>query len=82
MGTEQMIERGIMIMKEGLAWQVVYEDGHSTQYGWGAPETARIHDPRYVKDPTDVTYKGSYDEKILREGEIVHVERETIVRVL
>jgi hypothetical protein len=77
-----MIERGVMIMKDGKAWQVVYNDGKSREEGWGAPETAPIHDPVYCREPTDVTYKGSPSEKELRKGKVVLVERETIVRVL
>jgi hypothetical protein len=77
-----MIERGVMVMKNGKAWQVLFEDGRSTEYGWGAPETARIHHPDYCKEPTDVTYKSSPYIEELRKGKIVMVERETVVRVL
>lgn len=73
------IERGVMVMKDGKAWGITYEDGHSTSYGWMAPEDAPIHDPRYCKKPTDVTWKDSYLTKELETGELVFVERRTEV---
>jgi len=72
-------ETGVMVMKGGKAWGVTYEDGRSTSYGWIDPERASIHDPKYCKRPTDVTYKGSYLVDELRSGKIVRVKRTTVV---
>lgn len=41
------IETGVMVMKDGKAWGIIYEDGRSTSYGWMAPENAPIHDPEF-----------------------------------
>lgn len=73
------IERGVMVMKAGKAWGVVYEDGRHTVYGWMDPESAPIHDPEYCKKPTDVTWPGSHYTKELLTGELVAVERRTEV---
>lgn len=73
------VERGVMVMKGGKAWGVIYEDGRSTEYGWMAPEDAPIHDPKYCKKPTDVTYQGSHHIPELKKGQLVHVERRTEV---
>ena len=75
------IERGVMVMKDGKAWGTTYEDGHSTSYGWMAPEDAPIYDPKYTKNPTDVTWKGSPYMSELTTGKIVAVERRTEVTI-
>ena len=75
------VETGVMVMKNGKAWGIVYKDGHSTAYGWIAPEDANISDPKYCKQPIDLTYKGSYLEDELRTGRLVAVERRTEVIV-
>lgn len=69
------VETGVMVMKDGKAWGVTYEDGHSTSYGWMAPEDAPIRDPKFCKQPEDVTYPGSPYIAELRTGTLVHVER-------
>ena len=76
------IERGVMVMKNGKAWGVVYEDGHSMSYGWIDPESAPIHDPKFCTKPTDVTWQGSHYATELSTGELVMVERRTEVTVL
>lgn len=76
------IERGVMVMKNGKAWGVIYEDGHSTAYGWMDPESAPIHNPQYCKKPSDVTYRDSHYTAELNTGELVMVERRTEVTVL
>ena len=78
-GGKVKIEKGVMVMKDGKAWGEVYADGRSTEYGWMAPENAPIHDPRFCKQPTDVTYEGSHYEAELRTGKLVVVERRTEV---
>lgn len=82
-----MIESGVMVMKNGLAWGLIFADGHSSQFGWTDPCKAPIHNPQFCTKPTDVTwtprpdmpYNSYYDE--LSTGKIVYVERETTVRI-
>jgi hypothetical protein len=76
------IERGVMVMKDGRGWGITYEDGYSTTYGWMEPEDAPIHDPKFCKKPTDVTWKDSYLTEELETGELVFVERRTEVFVV
>lgn len=56
---------GVMVVKDGKAWGVEYEDGKGRAYGWVEIANGEIHDPRYCKHPLDVTYVGSHDEKKL-----------------
>ncbi len=76
------IEKGVLVMKNGKAWGIVYEDGQSTAYGWVDPVDGRMSDPEYCKHPTDVTYSGSpYYEELLS-GKLVSVERITKVVIV
>jgi hypothetical protein len=76
------IEEGVMVVKDGKGWGIIYEDGRSTEYGWMAVESAPIHDPEYCKKPTDVTYQGSYLIPRLQEGKLVKVVRKTTVEFI
>ena len=76
------IERGVMVMKDGKAWGITYEDGHITSYGWMDPESAPIHKPEFCKNPEDVTWRDSYLIPELKTGELVSVERRTEVFIL
>jgi hypothetical protein len=76
------IETGVMVMKDGKAWGITYQDGQSTCYGWIDPEDAPIHEPEFCKDPTYVTYRGSPYISELKTGKLVHVERRTEVIVV
>jgi hypothetical protein len=76
------VETGVMIMKDGKAWGVTYEDGQSTAYGWVAPEVAPIRDPKYCKKPTDATWRDSPYTRELETGKVVHVRRTTTVEVI
>jgi hypothetical protein len=73
------IETGVMIVKDGLGWGVDVNDGKNYGFGWVSIDDAEIHDPKYLKKPTDATYKGSSDEDELKKGEIVPVTRVTRV---
>ena len=73
------IETGVMVMKDGKAWGITYEDGQSTAYGWVAPEDAQIHNPEFFKRPEDATYRDSHYIAELRTGKLVYVERRTEV---
>jgi len=73
------VETGVMVMKDGKAWGVAYFDGYSTTYGWVDPHFAPIHNPKYCKAVTSVTYPGSPYERELLTGKLVHVRRETHV---
>ena len=76
------VEEGVMVMKDGEAWCVLVKGMNFTQYGWGNPAFAPIHNPRYCKKPSDVTYKGSPYTKELETGELVKVKRTTTVEVM
>lgn len=69
------IQRGVMVMRNGKAWGITYEDGHSTHYGWMDPEDAEIYDPQYCKAPTNATYPNSHYIPELSLGIVVPVER-------
>lgn len=76
------IKRGVMVMKNDKAWGVKYKDGQCTAYGWIDPIGAPIHDPRFCTNPLSVTYQNSPYAKELVTAKLVHVERETILRIL
>lgn len=75
------IERGVMLVKDGMGWGVVYEDGRSTSYGWMPIESAPIHDPQFCKKPSDVTYSGDHNLPEIRKGKLIHVIRRTTVEL-
>lgn len=76
------VEEGVMVVKDGKAWGVVYEDGYSTSYGWMDIESAPIHDPRYCTHTTDVVWQGSHYIPELLTGKLVKVRRTTTVEIL
>jgi len=76
------IENGVMVMKNGMGWGLLYSDGRSTSYGWVIPENAIISNPKYCKNPQDLTYENSRDVPELCSGKLVSVQRTTSVSVL
>lgn len=76
------IEEGVMVVKGGMGWGVVYDDGRSTSYGWIDIEEAPIHNPTYCKSVTDVTYPNSPLIPKLLEGKLVKVKRTTVVEII
>lgn len=78
------IDTGVMVMKNELAWDETYADGHSTCYRWINPadSRAKIYDPRYCKNSTDVTYIGSHYFDELSTAKLVLVRRTTTVEVI
>ena len=76
---KEKIERGVMLMKDLKGWGVVYEDGRSHEDGWVDPADAGIHDPKFCKKPSDLTYKDSPYTAELNSGTLVYVERTTRV---
>lgn len=76
-------ETGVMIMKDGKAWGITHEDGHTTSYGWMDPQLAPIHDPKYCKKPTDAPCRTSQSyAKELEGAKVVPVRRVVTVEVL
>lgn len=73
------IEKGVMVMKDGKAWGIMYDDGKSTCYGWIEPIFAPIHNENFCKNTTDVTYKDSHYIDDLKTAKLVKVERKTEV---
>jgi len=76
------LEEGVMIIKNGKAWGKIHSDGRESHYGWINIEDAPIHNPKYVINPTDVTWKGSHYTHELETAKIVKVVRETKVAML
>lgn len=76
------IETGVMVMKDGKAWGIVYEDGQSACSGWIDVESAPIHDPKYCKKTTDVTFEHSHHTTELETAKLVEVKRITTVEIL
>lgn len=76
------VEEGVMILKNGKAWGIVFRDGKCTAYGWVDIEKSEIHDPRYCKKVTDVTSTGSMYIDELLTGTLTHVRRTVNVEVL
>ncbi len=74
-------ETGVVAEFGGLFWGVQYEDGQSTAYDFGPIENARIADPKYCHQPTDLTYKGSYDTEKLKAARLLPVHKTTIYEV-
>jgi hypothetical protein len=72
-------EIGVMIMKNGKAWGIAYEDGHETNWRFIDVEEAEIFDPKDIEKPTDVTYQGSPKWAELSGARIVAVKRTTTV---
>lgn len=75
------VEEGVMVMKDGKGWGVIYEDSRSVVYGWVDPEYAIILDPKFCRKPTDATFWGSPDRKELKTGRVARVRRTTEVKV-
>lgn len=72
-------------MKNGKGWGEWSDDsgpGSSSGGCWMEPEDAIIHDPRYCKHPTDVTYKESPYRNELETARLVRVRRTVTVDVL
>lgn len=75
------VEQGVLVMKDGKAWGVTYEDGRETCYGWLEPAKAVLSDPRRVKKPTDLTYPGSRHVAELKTARVAKVTRTVIVQI-
>lgn len=73
------IEKGVMVMKNGRAWGVEYDDGHCKVYGWLEPETATIYNPVYCKDPIDVLSQDSAYAREMVGAVLVPVVRTTML---
>jgi hypothetical protein len=77
----QKVHIGVVVELDGKYWGIQYEDGQVTEYGFGDIERARIGDPRYAKQPTDFTYKGSPYVAELSKARLLPVTRTTIFEV-
>jgi len=75
------VEKGVMVVKDGKGWGRLYQDGHETCVGWMNMEDAPIHDPKFCRSTTDVTYKGSPYTKELLTAKLVSVKRTTFTHV-
>lgn len=79
----EKVESGVMVMKDGKAWGIEYEDGQCTSYNWIDPVDADIHNPEFCTKTTDVTshHHPDYIEK-LKTGKLVKVTRTIAVKVV
>lgn len=48
-------EEGVVAMYKGQYWGEQYRDGHSTAMGFGPLKNANISNPKFCKNPTDMT---------------------------
>ncbi len=74
------VERGVMIVKDGYAWGISRTGGghgEGEESGWVPLERAKIYNPLYVKETTDVGRP--CDESELKLGTLTIVERTTEV---
>ena len=72
-----IIEKGVMVMKDGKAWGTIYDEGPYAAYGWVDPDSAPIHNEKYIHQPSDILRERSPYEAEVNTGEIVRVERRT-----
>jgi hypothetical protein len=70
---EEIVKKGRMVMKDGLAWGIGYEDGYECCYGWVPPIKAELYG-EHVRRPEQATYEGSLHVGELRKGKVVDVE--------
>jgi len=75
-------ETGVMLVKDGKAWQETYDDGRSKEFGFGDIHNAELRDQRYVMLPLDFTWPGSHYVKEVCKGDVVKVKRTVIIEVL
>jgi hypothetical protein len=73
------IEKGVMVMKNGRAWGVEYEDDDRIVYGWIDPENATIYNTVYCKDPIDVLSQDSRYAREMVGAVLVPVVRTTML---
>lgn len=67
----------------GKFWGVQYEDGHSTECGFGPIEKARASDPRYCAKPTDMTWtptdgRWNHEFDQLKKARLVYMNFRTV----
>lgn len=72
------IEEGVAAKLGGLYWGTQYEDGHTTDIGWGPIENADIADPEFCTKPTDMTYEDDPSIHELSESKLVKIRKTTV----
>lgn len=77
----ELIEEGVVAEYEGGYWGLQYEDGYSSEYGFGSIFKATISDPKYCKKPTDMTYRGSRHLEKLEKASLRTVAKTTTYEV-
>lgn len=76
------ITDGVMVMKDGKAWGVEYEDHNATAYGWVHPLKAFIRNPEICTNQTDFDMRrGSYTNE-LKTGKLVKIKETIILEIL
>ena len=74
-------EKGVMLIKNGMGWGKVYEDGYLIAYGWMPLEDAPIYDPRYCTELADLAYCEDHDLSEMKTGKILPVVKTIHVEV-
>lgn len=77
-------EYGVMAMKDGKAWGIVYRNGCHVGHGWVNPaeEGAKLSDPEFCLRPEDMARKGSPEAiELDLHAELKQVTRKVVVVV-
>lgn len=74
------VTAGKMVMKDGKAWGVKYEDGKCREEGWVPLAEAKLSTSGFLKEPSGMTWNGSNYTEELNKGEIVDVVRSITVK--
>ncbi|RLI66348.1 MAG: hypothetical protein DRO67_01190 [Candidatus Asgardarchaeum californiense] len=70
-------ETGVMVIKDGAAWGIVYKDGQVAQYGWLHPsdKNVEIYKRSSCRVPTDVLLHNSPCKEEMSCAVVVPVKR-------
>lgn len=73
----ERVENGVMVIKDGKAWAVLYEDGRERNEGWTSIDRGELYDGSRVNKPLDVVWSGSHYRSALEGASVVHAKRTT-----
>lgn len=75
------IEHGLMLMKDGMAWGIMYEDPYSVVEGFTDPVDGYLYDPEKVEYIGQITNENSADREEMMTGRLRPVKRITKVKL-
>jgi|HubBroStandDraft_5_1064220.scaffolds.fasta_scaffold328138_2 hypothetical protein len=73
MMTKAIVVEGVVARLGDKYWGCQYEDGHSTEYGFGPVENAKVSSPKYCQAPEDMTYREDYQRAELAKAVLVPI---------